>query len=369
MVVVGLTGGIGAGKSTFARLLAERGAHVIDVDAVGREVIAPGGPAAGAVQARFGTLDRRELAGIVFREPAARHDLEAVSWPAIDAELARRVAAQQPDAVVVLDMAVLAQGDLGKGLYGPVVTVEADEKQRVRRLVERGMTEADARARMRSQVAEQVRRDLADVVVDNDDDLATLAAAADALWATLVSGTGAATSTDYAVPRFCSRCARPVTGALRHGERAWSCACGHVQFLRPTVGVAVVVVEEGCILLVRRAYGAKAGQWCIPCGHVGWDEDVREAAVRELAEETGVVAELGPVLNVHTNRWRPDRQTVGVWFQGRRVSGEVRAADDADDARFVPLAAIDVELAFPTDELVIEQVRQSASGSLPDDLT
>ena len=245
MVVIGLTGGIGAGKSTFARLLADRGAHVVDVDAVGREVIAPGGPAAAAVEARFGTLDRRELAAIVFQEPAARHDLEAISWPAIDAELARRVAAQPADAVVVLDMAVLAQGDLGKGLYGPVVTVEADEEQRVSRLIERGMTEADARARMRSQVPEQVRRDLADVVVDNDGDVTALAAAADAVWATLAPGAGPEVSTDYAAPRFCSRCGRPVTGSPRHGEVAWACACGHVQFLRPTVGVAVVIVEAG----------------------------------------------------------------------------------------------------------------------------
>ena len=81
------------------------------------------------------------------------------------------------------------------------------------------------------------------------------------------------------------------------------------------------------------------------------------------------MAELGPVLNVHTNRWRPDRQTVGVWFRGRRVAGELTAGDDAAEARFVPLHAIDVELAFPTDELIIEQVRRElgdGSGPLPD---
>lgn len=186
VVVLGLTGGIGAGKSTFAGLLAERGAHVVDVDAIGREVLAEGGPAAEAVRARFGTLDRRAIATVVFDDERARRDLEAISWPAIDEELARRVAAQPEGAVVVLDMAVLAQGDLGKGLYGPVVTVEAPEELRVARLLDRGMPEVDARARMAAQVPEQVRRDLADAVVVNDGDLAALAAAADEVWATLV---------------------------------------------------------------------------------------------------------------------------------------------------------------------------------------
>jgi ADP-ribose pyrophosphatase YjhB (NUDIX family) len=168
--------------------------------------------------------------------------------------------------------------------------------------------------------------------------------------------------TDYAEPAFCNRCGAPVAPVERHGERAWPCRCGHVQHRRPTVGVAVVVVEEGRVLLVRRAHGARAGLWCIPCGHVGWDEDVRDAALRELAEETGVVAEVERVLDVHTNRWRPERQTVGVWFLGRRVAGEVVAGDDADAARFVPLGAVDVPLAFPTDELVLDLVRRELGG-------
>jgi dephospho-CoA kinase len=188
VVVIGLTGGIGAGKSTFAGLLARRGAHVIDVDAIGRAVLEPGGAAAAAVLARFGTLDRRELAGIVFPDPEARRDLEAISWPAIDAELGRLVAEQPTGSVVVLDMAVLAQGDLGKGLYGPVVTVEAPEEERVARLVGRGMEESDARARMASQVPDGVRRAIADVVVENDGDLVALEATADDAWRRLVKG-------------------------------------------------------------------------------------------------------------------------------------------------------------------------------------
>ena len=183
MLVIGLTGGIGAGKSTFAALLAARGAHVIDVDAIGRAVIAPDGLGADAVVARFGTLDRRELAAIVFGDDGARLDLEAISWPLIEAELRRKLAAPPTD-VVVLDMAVLAQG-LGRGIYGPVVTVEAPEELRLARLVQRGMREDDARARMRAQTPEELRRAIADVVVVNDGDIDALAAAADATLATL----------------------------------------------------------------------------------------------------------------------------------------------------------------------------------------
>ena len=176
MIIIGLTGGIGAGKSTLAALLADRGADVVDVDAIGREVITSG-QGADAVAARFGTSDRRELAAIVFADDAARRDLEAISWPLIEDELRRRVATAVAP-IVVLDMAVLPQG-LGKGIYGPVVTVEAPEHVRLERLIARGMTREDATARMRAQVPESRRRELATAVVVNDQDLNALRRAAD----------------------------------------------------------------------------------------------------------------------------------------------------------------------------------------------
>jgi len=179
VVVVGLTGGIGAGKTTFAQLLASRGAEVIDVDAIGRAVIAPGAEGADAVNERLGTTDRRELARLVFSDPGARRVLEAISWPLIEDRLRELVAASHTS-VVVLDMAVLPQG-LARGIYGPVVTVEAPDDVRLRRLVARGMGEDDALARMRAQTSESERRAIAQYVVVNDDGMGPLRARADML--------------------------------------------------------------------------------------------------------------------------------------------------------------------------------------------
>ena len=188
MIVVGLTGGIGAGKSTFAAKLAALGAEVVDVDAIGRAVIAPGTPGADAVLAEFGTTDRRELAQQVFGDPAARKRLEAISWPLIEEELRRFVAAAVDNGVevFVLDMAVLPQG-LGKGIYGPVVTVEAPAELRIERLIGRGMDPADARARMEAQTTEAERRALADFVVENDGGADELDEAARAVLRSLTS--------------------------------------------------------------------------------------------------------------------------------------------------------------------------------------
>jgi dephospho-CoA kinase len=182
MRIIGLTGGIGAGKSTVAALLSAHGATIVDLDAIGRGVIAPGGRAASAVVARFGTgitgpdghIDRAALAKVVFGDPAELAALEEISHPAINAELDERLAALPDDAVVVLDMAILLGSRLGRDLpsgrgYDTVVVVEAPEATRIRRLVEkRGMTEADARARIAAQPNDAARRAVADHVVVND---------------------------------------------------------------------------------------------------------------------------------------------------------------------------------------------------------
>jgi ADP-ribose pyrophosphatase YjhB (NUDIX family) len=127
-------------------------------------------------------------------------------------------------------------------------------------------------------------------------------------------------------------------------------ACGDRHTRRPNVGVAVLLIEEGRILLGRRS----AGGWCIPCGHVEWGESIEEAARREFLEETGLVVELGPIRAVHSNFHQPDHLTVGIWFDGRRSSGTLRAGDDLVDVQFFSPADLP-ELCFPTDGLVLRE--------------
>lgn len=199
MLIVGLTGGIGSGKSTVAHLLAGHGAEIIDVDAVGRAVIAPGGRAEAAVIAEFGdeivgedgSIHRPALARVVFGHPEGLARLEAISHPAINAELTDMVATHADDAIVVYDMAVLVESQLGRvdpaHRYAHVVVVEAPLELRISRAVERGMTEADARARAGSQATDEQRRAVADLVIHNDADLATLEARVNEAWATITA--------------------------------------------------------------------------------------------------------------------------------------------------------------------------------------
>ena len=200
MKVVGLCGGIGAGKSTVARLLAERGAVVVDVDALGRSVLTLD-EVRHAVVAEFGDgvldadggIDRAALAREVFSCEGRLTDLEAISHPAIDREIARHLEAlaSDPPDLVVLDMAVLVESDLGKLSdgrgYTEVVVVEAHADVRLERLVARGMAADDARARMAAQATDAERRAVADHVLVNDGDEADLAERVDELIPLLVA--------------------------------------------------------------------------------------------------------------------------------------------------------------------------------------
>lgn len=157
--------------------------------------------------------------------------------------------------------------------------------------------------------------------------------------------------------RFCPHCAAPLVAIERGGRPRPACrTCSFVLWRNPVVGVAVVVLRNGTVLLGQRA-GSYRGQWCIPCGYVEWDEDVRAAAEREFAEETGLRVRAGRVLAVHSNFHNPQQHTVGIWFRGRVLGGQLRPGDDLLDVAFFPLTALPAPLAFPTDRLVLEQLR------------
>ena len=196
MLIVGLTGGIGAGKSTVAELLSFHGAAVVDVDGLGREIIAPGGSAVEPVVERFGDhlrgpdggIDRPALAAIVFNDPSELAALNEISHPAIDSLLDERIetiAAKGAVDVVVLDMAVLVESTLGRDTrfpYEVVVTVEAPSDVRLQRLTGRGMTADDAKARLASQATDDQRREASNFVIGNGGGTDELADAARQLW-------------------------------------------------------------------------------------------------------------------------------------------------------------------------------------------
>jgi dephospho-CoA kinase len=187
-VRVGLTGGVGSGKSTVAALFAARGAVIVDADAIAREVVEPGTPGFDAVVAKFGSdvvgpdgsLDRAALAGQVFNDDAKRADLNAIVHPLVGQRMAQ-VAGAAGDAVVVYDVPLLVENDLAAG-FDFVVVVLADEAVRLTRLAERGMPEADARARMAVQATDEQRRAVAAAVIENDGTREQLAARVGAVW-------------------------------------------------------------------------------------------------------------------------------------------------------------------------------------------
>jgi dephospho-CoA kinase len=188
-VNVGLTGGLGSGKSTVAALLGEHGAVIIDADVVAREVVRAGTPGFAAVVARFGPdvvgrdgeLDRAALARIVFADGAALDELNAIVHPLVGSRSAELAAAVPPGAVVVHDIPLLAENGLADR-FDTVVVVEADREIRLARLAERGLTRAEAEARMAAQATDEQRRAIADEIVRNDDDLDSLARQIDRLW-------------------------------------------------------------------------------------------------------------------------------------------------------------------------------------------
>lgn len=182
MITVGLTGGIGAGKSEVSRLLASYGAVLVDADRIAREVVEPGTPGLAAVVAEFGegvlaadgSLDRPKLGAVVFSDPERLRALNAIVHPLVGERSGVLERAAGPDAVVVHDVPLLAENGLAP-LYDVVVVVDAAPRTQLDRLVRlRGMTEEDARARMAVQATRERRLAIADFVIDNDGPLEAL---------------------------------------------------------------------------------------------------------------------------------------------------------------------------------------------------
>jgi dephospho-CoA kinase len=191
---IGLTGGIGSGKSTVAGLLAARGALIVDADRIAREVVEPGTPGLAQVVDAFGdgvlapdgSLARPALAAIVFSDPEARARLDGIVHPLVRARTAELVAAAPEGSVVVNDVPLLVETGQA-GSYDLVLVVEADPGTRVARLVRRGLTEDDARARIAAQASDEQRRAAADVVLDNSGAPEQLAEQVDRFWAERVT--------------------------------------------------------------------------------------------------------------------------------------------------------------------------------------
>ena len=194
MLKVGLTGGIGAGKSEVSRLLVACGAVLIDADRIAREVVAPGTPGLASVVEAFGeeiltadgSLDRPRLGAIVFSDAKKLSTLNSIVHPLVGARSRELEEAAAQDAVVIHDVPLLTENGLAP-LYDLVIVVDAAPKTQLERLVRlRGMTEEDARARMAAQATREQRREIADIVIDNDVPLEELEQRVKGVWAELV---------------------------------------------------------------------------------------------------------------------------------------------------------------------------------------
>ena len=189
MLRIGLTGGIGSGKSTVAAQLAARGAVIVDADRIAREVVAAGTPGLSAVVEAFGPtvltsdgeLDRPALAAVVFADAEARARLDAIVHPLVRQRAGEVEGAASAGAVVVHDVPLLVETGQAAS-YDLVLVVEADEEARVARLVGRGLSASDARARIASQAGDEERRAVADVVLDNRGTPGELEAQVDRFW-------------------------------------------------------------------------------------------------------------------------------------------------------------------------------------------
>ena len=204
MLLVGLTGGIGSGKSTVARILEQRGAMIDDADLVARDVVEPGMPAFEKLVERFGPeilgpdgrLDRPKLASVAFATEEGTAALNAITHPAVGEEFLRRMSAAPEDGIVVCDVPLLVESEDARSRgYEFVIVVEAPRELRLERLEGRGVPRPDAEARMAKQATDEERRAHATWVVDNSGDLAHLEEQVATIWSALEDAAAARSAT------------------------------------------------------------------------------------------------------------------------------------------------------------------------------
>jgi len=188
MKIIALTGGIGAGKSTVAQFFGELGANVVDADHLARIAIERGSEGFDEVVARFGEkilanggINRKALAEIVFSDPDAKRDLEAIIHPRVQKLFAQAIIDNEPSALLIYEIPLLVETDAASK-FDFIVTVEAEEDLRIERLLARGMFITDIKARLASQAPSQARIDIADAVIVNDGDEDRLLRQVENLW-------------------------------------------------------------------------------------------------------------------------------------------------------------------------------------------
>ncbi len=157
---------------------------------------------------------------------------------------------------------------------------------------------------------------------------------------------------------YCPVCGKPLVSSEESGHTRMKCvACGFIHYRNPASAVGVLILEGNRVLLVRRRFEPYKGKWAIPAGFIEYGEDVRDTAIREIEEETGLVIELDNLHTVESCFDDPRGNTILVLYTGCVTGGELRAGDDADEASFFPLDELP-KLAFETHRHVLGKLRK-----------
>ena len=158
--------------------------------------------------------------------------------------------------------------------------------------------------------------------------------------------------------RFCPRCGTRMVRRDDHGQMRPTCpACGYVHYLNPVPAAGVILPGPRGVLLVRRKYDPRAGDWCLPAGFMEYGESPERCAVRELFEETGLRARLTGLFGVYAGFDDPRVRAVLILYTAERTGGRLKAGDDALDARFVPLSRLPQRIAFAAHRRALEEFR------------